>query len=449
MYTDNLIGFILAVASSAFIGSSFIIKKKGLQRAGASGPRANSGGYGYLLQPLWWIGMVTMIIGELANFIAYIYAPAVLVTPLGALSIIVSAVLAHFLLKEKLQKMGILGCVLCVVGSTVIVLHAPTEHSISSVEEIWELATQPAFLLYAASAAAVVLVLVLYCEPRYGQTNIMVYVGICSVIGSLTVMSIKAIGIAIKLTLEGSSQVAHFQTWVFAMVALTCIITQLNYLNKALDTFNTAVVSPIYYAMFTSLTIFASAIMFKDWYGQSASSIVSVLCGFITVLSGTMVLHSTREPDPLPVTDYSSLSPQISWLIHANGEIWKQKDDNDLHSEFIGIIRQDHFKSVLVHQFKQVKRVNGRLCMPDFVMYNFVGGKSVDLAAAELWAIWVGLQIAWEEGFRFIVVESNSLAALHAMQTLSKVELNYNLYQGVIELEMRAPQGVAKSQCMG
>lgn len=32
---------------------------------------------------------------------------------------------------------------------------------------------------------------------------------------------------------------------------------------QALDTFNTAIVSPIYYAMFTSFTIFASAIMFK------------------------------------------------------------------------------------------------------------------------------------------------------------------------------------------
>lgn len=32
---------------------------------------------------------------------------------------------------------------------------------------------------------------------------------------------------------------------------------------QALDTFNTAVVSPIYYVMFTSLTILASAIMFK------------------------------------------------------------------------------------------------------------------------------------------------------------------------------------------
>lgn len=32
---------------------------------------------------------------------------------------------------------------------------------------------------------------------------------------------------------------------------------------QALDTFNTSVVSPIYYAMFTSFTILASAIMFK------------------------------------------------------------------------------------------------------------------------------------------------------------------------------------------
>ncbi|XP_042965364.1 probable magnesium transporter NIPA6 isoform X2 [Carya illinoinensis] len=335
-FADNLKGFILASVSSFFIGASFIIKKLGLQRAGTSGPRASSGGYGYLKEPFWWVGMVTMIVGELANFVAYVFAPAVLVTPLGALSIIVSAVLAHFFLKEKLRKMGIVGCVLCIVGSTLIVLHAPSELSLSSVEEIWELATQPAFLLYTASAIAVVLVLILYCEPRFGQTNILVYIG---------VMSIKAVGIAIKLTLEGSSQAGSFQTWVFVMVAITCIITQLNYLNKALDTFNTTVVSPIYYALFTSLTIFASAIMFKDWSGQSASSIVSVLCGFITVLSGTLVLHSTRDRDPTSVADiYASLSPQVSWFVHENGEIWKQNADDELRPDFNAIIKQDHFK---------------------------------------------------------------------------------------------------------
>lgn len=33
-------GLILAVSSSLFIGSSFIVKKKGLRRAGATGLRA-------------------------------------------------------------------------------------------------------------------------------------------------------------------------------------------------------------------------------------------------------------------------------------------------------------------------------------------------------------------------------------------------------------------------
>jgi hypothetical protein len=44
-----------------------------------------------------------------------------------------------------------------------------------------------AFLCYAASALTISLILIFHCAPRYGQTNIVVYVGICSVIGSLTV----------------------------------------------------------------------------------------------------------------------------------------------------------------------------------------------------------------------------------------------------------------------
>ena len=147
-----------------------------------------------------------------------------------------SAVLAHFLLKEKLQKMGMLGCLLCIVGSTVIVLHAPEEKSLSSVQEIWELAIQPgilsmfrwlsimkkmpngifliiafcflhpAFLSYTASAIAVTLFLVLYCAPRHGQTNILVYTGICSIVGSLTVSD------STQLTL---SYVIFLSFWIF------------------------------------------------------------------------------------------------------------------------------------------------------------------------------------------------------------------------------------------
>ncbi|XP_044478888.1 probable magnesium transporter NIPA3 [Mangifera indica] len=311
---DNLKGFVLALMSSGFIGASFIIKKKGLRRAAAAtGVRAGVGGFSYLLEPLWWLGMITMIVGEVANFVAYAFAPAVLVTPLGALSIIVSAVLAHFILHEKLHQLGILGCVMCIAGSVVIIIHAPQESPITSVHEIWGMATQPAFLLYVGSVIVLVFILVFHFAPRCGNTNVLVFTGICSLMGSLSVMSVKALGTSLKLTFEGKNQLLYPETWFFMLVVALCVIIQMNYLNKALDTFNTAVVSPIYYVMFTSLTILASVIMFKDWDGQSGASIISEICGFVVVLSGTILLHTTKDFERCSFRgSYSSLSPTLS-----------------------------------------------------------------------------------------------------------------------------------------
>lgn len=48
-----------------------------------------AGGYGYLREPLWWAGFFSMAFGEFCNFAAYAFAPAILVTPLGAISILV------------------------------------------------------------------------------------------------------------------------------------------------------------------------------------------------------------------------------------------------------------------------------------------------------------------------------------------------------------------------
>ncbi|KAG7025092.1 putative magnesium transporter NIPA6 [Cucurbita argyrosperma subsp. argyrosperma] len=96
--------------------------------------------------------------------------------------------------------------------------------------------------------------------------------------------------------------------------------------------------------MFTSFTIFASVIMFKDWSGQSASSIASELCGFVTILSGTVVLHDTRSPDPASVSEmYMSVSPQVSWYFPANGDTWKRQSEEMLLPDFDAILKQDHF----------------------------------------------------------------------------------------------------------
>lgn len=54
-----------------------------------------------------------------------------------------SAVLASFLLKEELGHLGRLGCTLCLLGSLIIVLHAPEDKPVETVDEILHYAIQP------------------------------------------------------------------------------------------------------------------------------------------------------------------------------------------------------------------------------------------------------------------------------------------------------------------
>ena len=90
-----------------------------------------------------------------------------------------------------------------------------------------------------------------------------VYITICSLVGSISVIACKGFGIAIKLTGEGDNQFDSPAPYIFGVVVIVCALTQINYFNKALDLFSTNLVTPIYYVMFTTLTILASIILFE------------------------------------------------------------------------------------------------------------------------------------------------------------------------------------------
>lgn len=77
--------------------------------------------------------------------------------------------------------------------------------------------------------------------PTYGRSNPLVYISICSLVGSVSIMAIKGFGIAVKLTFAGNNQFIYVSTYVFGSVVALCIMIQMNYFNKALDTFSTNV----------------------------------------------------------------------------------------------------------------------------------------------------------------------------------------------------------------
>lgn len=292
---DKYIGLGLAISSSFAIGTSFIITKKGLQSAQASGGQADS--YDYLKKPLWWAGMLTMAIGEIANFAAYTFAPAILVTPLGALSVIIGAVLAAIFLKEELGILGKLGCTVCLMGAVIIILHAPADKDVQTVDEILMYAWNWAFMSYAFLVTVFSVYMIYFVAPKHGKKHPMVYVSICSTVGSISVMAIKAFGIALKLTLSGNNQFSHASTYVFILVVVVCILTQMNYFNKALETFDTSIVNPLYYVSFTTCTLVASFLLFRGFNTSDTVSIVSLIMGFVITFIGVYLLNMSRSED--------------------------------------------------------------------------------------------------------------------------------------------------------
>ena len=100
------------------------------------------------------------------------------------------------------------------------------------------------FMFYMAVVTIFAVVMIYRIAPKYGKKNPMIYLSICSTVGSISIMAIKGFGIAIKLTLGGHNQLTNPSTYVFLIVVVVCILTQMNYFNKALSQFSTNMCVP-------------------------------------------------------------------------------------------------------------------------------------------------------------------------------------------------------------
>lgn len=69
----------------------------------------------------------------------------------------------------------------------------------------------------------------------------------------------------------------------------------MNYLNKSLDTFNTLLVYPIYYVLFTSVVLSTSIILFQEWRSMVAVDVVTTIGAFVVIVVGVAMLHLFKD----------------------------------------------------------------------------------------------------------------------------------------------------------
>ena len=79
---------------------------------------------------------------------AYAYAPATLVAPLGAVTVVSNCIIAHYVLKESVRKRNIFGVVLALIGAVFIVTYAPDSQKQLTMELLEQYMMEPSFIVF-------------------------------------------------------------------------------------------------------------------------------------------------------------------------------------------------------------------------------------------------------------------------------------------------------------
>ena len=175
--------------------------------------------------------MTLMILGEVCNFVAYAFVDAILVTPLGALSVVITTILSTIFLKERLSFVGKIGCFMCIVGSIIIVMNAPAQSSAKNIEEMQHFVIAPGFLSYAGVIVLGCAFIAFWAGPRYGKRSMLVYLSICSLVGGLSVVATQGLGAAVVAQARGEQQFNKWFLYVLFVFVIATLVTEIIYLN--------------------------------------------------------------------------------------------------------------------------------------------------------------------------------------------------------------------------
>lgn len=322
--TGKMIGFLLAICGNTLIACSLTLQKSAhnklaspptdpddkLESAEPNTPGPPPDTFRFLKDPTWWMGTFLMAAGEVGNFAAFGFAPASLVAPLGAWSVVLSAVLAHVFLHEVVSHRNLLGIALCIVGAFLIGAAGPDVSDSQTALDaslVLKLLVRPPFVVFIVLTLTAVAVLVyLAHRTTLGQRYIFVYVGVSSLLGGVTVVCAKALSTFLRLTLEGNSQFGNWLPFALVVTLAVAILAQLRYLNLAMAQFGNSQVIPVYYVLFTSCAMSSGVIMYREFDALTLGNIPFFL-GICSTMSGVFLVSRSAKPSDSPSSEKLSV----------------------------------------------------------------------------------------------------------------------------------------------
>ena len=248
----------------------------------------------YLQSPYWWAGIIMMTIGEAGNFIAYGFAPASIVSPLGVVALVSNCLIAPLMLKERFRSRDLLGVMVAVAGAVVVVLSARNREDKIGPNDLWELIKRWEFITYLCISAAVITGL-MWASGRYGHRSILIDLGLVGLFGGYTALSTKGVASLLSYTLW---RVLTFPiTYILVAVLAGSALMQIRYLNRALQRFDSTQVIPTQFVLFTLSVILGSAVLYRDFEATAADRVGKFVGGCALTFSGVYLITGGRHKE--------------------------------------------------------------------------------------------------------------------------------------------------------
>lgn len=285
------IGAALAIVGNLLISISMNIQKYSHLRQAEEKSETH-----YLKSKIWWVGLTLMVLGEIGNFSAYGFSPASLVAPLGTTTVIANAIIAVVFLRERVRYQDVFGVTLAIVGAFLLITFSTKEFSELTGQELAIYLRQWPFLIYLA-LEAVIFCCLLFAQWRYQLENVVIFLLLVALLGSLTVISAKAVSSMINITLSGNSQLGHPLLYVMLIVMISTAIAQVKFLNRAMQSFDATVVVPTNFVLFTISAIISGIVLYKEFYGLTFLEIFMFLFGCVLSFIGVYYITSERKQE--------------------------------------------------------------------------------------------------------------------------------------------------------
>ncbi|XP_057556231.1 NIPA-like protein 3 isoform X1 [Hippopotamus amphibius kiboko] len=161
------------------------------------------------------------------------------------------------------------------------------------------------FLLYML-VEIILFCLLLYFYKERNANNIVVILLLVALLGSMTVVTVKAVAGMLILSIQGNLQLDYPIFYVMFVCMVATAVYQAAFLGQASQMYDSSLIASVGYILSTTVAITAGAIFYLDFLGEDVLHVCMFALGCLIAFLGVFLITRNRKK-AIPFEPYISM----------------------------------------------------------------------------------------------------------------------------------------------